>query len=127
MSDTMWYVAVDGQTVGPMSEAELVDALQAGSYCPRHHGLLRGDHRVGACATPCPPSRATLPPPAPPGRRTGAADEVDYQIFGEEMQFVEIELDPGESVVAEAGAMMYMDDGINMETIFGDGRTSRAA
>jgi hypothetical protein len=34
MSDTMWYVAVDGQTVGPMSEAELVDALQAGTYGP---------------------------------------------------------------------------------------------
>ena len=37
------------------------------------------------------------------------------------MQFVEVELDPGESAVAEAGAMMYMTDGIQMETIFGDG------
>jgi uncharacterized protein (TIGR00266 family) len=47
--------------------------------------------------------------------------EVDFQIFGDDMQFVEIELDPMEAVVAEAGGMMYMDDGIAMETIFGDG------
>lgn len=49
------------------------------------------------------------------------AHEIDYQIFGEEMQFVEIELDPQETVIAEAGSFMMMDDGIQMETIFGDG------
>lgn len=47
--------------------------------------------------------------------------EIDYRIFGEEMQCVEIELDPQETVVAESGAFMYMDDGIQMQTIFGDG------
>jgi uncharacterized protein (TIGR00266 family) len=47
--------------------------------------------------------------------------EIDFRIFGEEMQCVEIELDPQETVVAESGAFMYMDDGIKMETIFGDG------
>ena len=46
---------------------------------------------------------------------------VDYQIHGDDMQFVEIELDPQEATVAEAGGMMFMDDGIEMETIFGDG------
>jgi uncharacterized protein (TIGR00266 family) len=49
------------------------------------------------------------------------AHEIDYKIYGDDMQFVEIELDPSESVVAEAGGMMMMDDGIDMETIFGDG------
>lgn len=49
------------------------------------------------------------------------ADVIDYEIFGDDMQLVEIELDPGESVVAEAGAMNYMDACIQMETIFGDG------
>src|SRR5690554_479892 len=49
------------------------------------------------------------------------AHEIDYKIYGEEMQFVEIELDPQEAVVAEAGTFMMMDDGIKMETIFGDG------
>lgn len=47
--------------------------------------------------------------------------EIDYFILGEEMQLVEIELDPQETAIAEAGAFMYMDEGIQMETIFGDG------
>src|SRR5215204_5833759 len=47
--------------------------------------------------------------------------EIDYEIFGDDMQFVEVELDPGEAAVAEAGGMMFMEDGIEMETIFGDG------
>src|SRR3989454_315443 len=47
--------------------------------------------------------------------------EVDYKIFGDDMQFVEVELDPMEAAIAEAGGMMYMEDGIEMETIFGDG------
>ncbi len=47
--------------------------------------------------------------------------EVDYKVYGDDMQFVEIELDPMEAVVAEAGGMMYMENGIEMETIFGDG------
>lgn len=47
--------------------------------------------------------------------------EIDYHIYGEEMQYVEIELDPQETAIAESGAFMMMDDGIQMETIFGDG------
>lgn len=49
------------------------------------------------------------------------AHEIDYEIFGEEMQYVSIELDPEESVVAEAGNMMMMDQSIQMQTVFGDG------
>lgn len=49
------------------------------------------------------------------------AHEIDYRIYGEEMQHVEIELDPNETAVAESGAFMMMDDGIQMQTIFGDG------
>jgi uncharacterized protein (TIGR00266 family) len=52
------------------------------------------------------------------------ADVVDYRIVGTEMQFVEVELDPGESAVAEAGALMYKDPCIAMESVFGDGSTS---
>jgi uncharacterized protein (TIGR00266 family) len=47
--------------------------------------------------------------------------EIDYKIHGDDMQYVEVELDPNEATVAEAGGMMYMDDGIEMETVFGDG------
>ncbi|WP_299112748.1 TIGR00266 family protein [uncultured Winogradskyella sp.] len=49
------------------------------------------------------------------------AHEIDYRIYGEEMQYVEIELDPQEAVIAESGSFMMMDDGIKMDTIFGDG------
>lgn len=56
-----------------------------------------------------------------PSRNNMNAHEIDYKIFGEEMQFVEIELDPQEGVVAEAGTFMMMDDQIKMNTILGDG------
>lgn len=47
--------------------------------------------------------------------------DIDYKIYGDDMQFVEVELDPQETVIAEAGSFMMMDDDIHMETIFGDG------
>ena len=47
--------------------------------------------------------------------------EVDYEIFGDDMQIVEVELDPGETVIAEAGAMNYMEEGISFEAFMGDG------
>ena len=52
--------------------------------------------------------------------------EVDYTIHGDDMQFVEVELDPEEAAVAEAGGMMFMEDGIQMETIFGDGSQQKS-
>ncbi|MFO1329771.1 MAG: TIGR00266 family protein [Rubrivivax sp.] len=50
-----------------------------------------------------------------------AMDVVDFEIRGSEMQFVEVELDPGEAAIGEAGSMMFMDAGITMDTVFGDG------
>ncbi len=47
--------------------------------------------------------------------------EIDYTVYGEEMQYVEVELDPQETAIAESGSFMMMEDGISMETIFGDG------
>lgn len=49
------------------------------------------------------------------------AHDIDFEIHGDDMQYIEMELDPGETAISEAGAMMYMDEGIHMETIFGDG------
>ncbi|MFK7800891.1 MAG: TIGR00266 family protein [Anaerolineae bacterium] len=49
------------------------------------------------------------------------AHEIDYKLYGDDMQFVEVELDPGESVIAEAGTMMYMDSGVSFESKMGDG------
>lgn len=51
-------------------------------------------------------------------------DEVEFKIIGSEMQYVELELDPGEAAIGESGALLYMENGIEMETIFGDGSTS---
>lgn len=52
--------------------------------------------------------------------------EIDYFLHGDDMQFVEIELDPGEAAIGEAGSMMYMEDGIRMDTIFGDGSAQQS-
>ncbi len=57
-------------------------------------------------------------------RSTGVADDIDFEIKGQELQFLEIELDPGESAVAEAGAMVWKDASVQMSTVFGDGRGS---
>ena len=54
-------------------------------------------------------------------RNNSVSDDVDFEIKGNELQFVEIELDPGESAVAEAGAMVWKDASIDMTTVFGDG------
>jgi len=58
---------------------------------------------------------------SPPPFSTSTCDAVDFKVFGTEMQYVEVELDPGESAIAEAGAMMYKDSSVHMESIFGDG------
>ena len=57
-------------------------------------------------------------------RNPGIADDIDFEIKGQELQFLEIELDPGESAVAEAGAMVWKDASVQMNTVFGDGRGS---
>ncbi|OSZ63179.1 TIGR00266 family protein [Sphingomonas sp. IBVSS2] len=54
-------------------------------------------------------------------RSAGVADDIDFEIKGQELQFVEIELDPGESAVAEAGALVWKDAAVGMTTVFGDG------
>jgi uncharacterized protein (TIGR00266 family) len=55
-----------------------------------------------------------------------AMDVIDYDIFGNDMQYVEVELDPGEAAIGEAGMLMFMQDGIEMETIFGDGSAAQS-
>lgn len=55
-----------------------------------------------------------------------AMDLVDCEIVGSEMQFVEVELDPGEAAIGGAGSMMFMDAGIGMDTIFGDGSANQS-
>ncbi len=115
-----WYVAVDGQSVGPMSTSQLSSALSSGKYPTSSMVWCNGfaDWKPATeVAELSSPAQASAPPPV----STSQSHEIDFEIFGHEMQFVEIELDPQESVVSEAGAMMYMSNGIIMDTIFGDG------
>ena len=68
--------------------------------------------------------------PAVPAQRhksSGGADDIDFEIKGAEMQFVEIELDPGESAIAEAGSMMFKHADVTMSTVFGDGSQGQSS
>lgn len=118
-TDGQWYYVKRGETVGPVSREELVrvipsvDGPRTLVWGPGVPEWTEARHvaALGLGGT------GTVPPTAP---RVGRADDIDYQITGDDMQFVEVGLDPGEVVIAEAGAMMYMTDGVEMETVFGD-------
>ncbi len=124
MSDQAWYYAVGGDQKDPESLEQLLTRFRSGELAPDTYVFTQGMANWVAASTR-PEFAAALagpavaPPPAPPA--AGSADVIDYKIYGEEMQFVEITLDPREACVAEAGAFMYMDPGIEMQTIFGDG------
>ena len=123
-----WYFAEGGQAKGPHDANELKGMLNGGRITPETMVYGPGAAEwtplksVGVLASLL--GMGTAPPPIPTGGQ-GTADEIDYSIQGVEMQFVEVELDPGESAIAEAGAMLFMTAGITMETIFGDGRRSQ--
>ncbi len=117
MSD--WHFSVNGQQAGPMDHASA--ARYARQYPEAHVWRPGFDTWRLVSQVPELTSAAPAPMPAAPVPAVAGADEIDYKIVGHEMQFVEIELDPGESAVAEAGAMMYKDAAIEMNTIFGDG------
>jgi uncharacterized protein (TIGR00266 family) len=119
-----WYYAQGSKSVGPLSLEQLIARLPTANgldtlvYGPGLADWTAARH-VGAIAQRV--SSAASPPPPPPSALR--ADVIDYEIFGEEMQYVEITLDPNETVIAEAGAMMYMTPQIKMETVFGDPST----
>ncbi len=119
-----WYVAVNGQQQGPFTLSQLQQAIQNGQYTPETVVWKDGFADWTAIAKVPDLQRSSSPAPPPPTGSGTQAHEIDYEIFGHEMQYIEIELDPLESAVAEAGAMMYMSDGIQMETVFGDGSHS---
>jgi len=116
---SQWYLSFDGEQIGPLDEAAARAEAQSrpGGHCWREGfsqwlPISQVPELGGGAATP--------PPPGAQQQRTTVADEIDFRILGQEMQFVEIELDPGESAVAEAGSMMYKGATVKMETVFGD-------
>lgn len=116
-----WYLSYDGQQHGPfdISQARAESKKNPNGFCWKE-GFAEWlpINQVAEL------SRSTGPMAAPPPPVTRGADEIDFRIMGAEMQFVEVELDPGESAVAEAGAMMYKDSTVQMEAVFGDGSHS---
>jgi len=116
----VWYYADGQKSVGPITLSELKAALPtiAGRetliFGPGLVQWTAAKHVDDVMET------AEAPTAPPPPRTDRAADEIDYEIFGEEMQYVVVELDPQEMVIAEAGAMMFMTSGIKMETKLGD-------
>src|SRR5688572_28719799 len=128
MSQQQWYMAIGGHQVGPVTLDDVITNLRNGtidgntlvfSSGMKNWTPLKEVPELAAYLSGGTSARGgSVPPPIVPGR---TAHEIDFRILGSEMQFVEVELDPGESAVAEAGSMMYMTHGIAMETIFGDG------
>ncbi|MCB1602308.1 MAG: TIGR00266 family protein [Rhodanobacteraceae bacterium] len=120
-----WYFSYNGQQMGPLEHAAAAAQAQRdpSGFCWRNGFAewlpIANVAELRADVTP----QALIPPPLGAQR----ADEIDYVIYGEDMQFVEIELDPGESCVAEAGTLMFKNPVISMETVFGDGSAKAAS
>lgn len=115
-----WYLSYDGGQVGPLSESE---ARKEATSNPNGLCWREGFAEWLPIANVSELSGSGERMAPPPMSRTGSqiADEIDYKVFGEDMQYVEVELDPGESAVAEAGAMMFKDPSVSLDTVFGDG------
>jgi uncharacterized protein (TIGR00266 family) len=122
-----WYMSMGGHQLGPMSADEIIHNIRNGSMQPTAYVFTPGMSdwvpvsKVELFSRYFNEKSTPIVLPNAPGR---TAHEIDFKIFGEELQFVEVELDPGESALAEAGAMMYMTSGIEMDTVFGDGSSS---
>ncbi len=123
----MWYIAVAGRSEGPYGREDIIRMLENGELGKNNLVFSRGMINWSPIGSvPEFQEDVESEPWTPPVPVTSissgrASHEIDFEIHGEEMQFVEIELDPQESVVAEAGSMMFMENGIEMNTIFGDG------
>jgi len=130
-----WYFSAGSNSprVGPLDDnAARVHAQQhPEDWCWRDG--MADWQPVGKVAELAPQSPAAgqgpvgMPPLPSTGSGAGRDDEIDYRIVGTDMQFVEVELDPGESAIAEAGALMYKDAAVQMDTVFGDGSHSGPA
>ncbi|WP_305804803.1 TIGR00266 family protein [Stenotrophomonas sp. YIM B06876] len=122
---TQWYFHIPGQAerIGPLDDdaarRQAQGSPRALVWCEGMNGWMAiadvPELRLAAGPSP------GAPPPLPGGSRA-RADDIEFRIVGHEMQFVEIELDPGESAIAEAGALMFKDASVQMDTVFGDGR-----
>lgn len=112
-----WYLSYDGNQTGPFDHAQVLEQARKN---PNGYAWREGFAEWLPISQVNELSGNAAQAPGPPPSSIGKADEIDFKVLGKEMQFVDVELDPGESAVAEAGAMMYKDSGVRMETVFGD-------
>jgi len=118
-----WYLDINNDIKGPYTATQIKKALKEGKLTEKTMAFKKGNQRWDPILH-IPELRLTqakISSPKPTYHFDQLAHDIDFDIQGDESQFVEIELDPNESVVAEAGSMMHMEAGIEMETIFGDG------
>ncbi|WP_312706407.1 TIGR00266 family protein [Stenotrophomonas sp.] len=134
---THWYFHAAGQAdrIGPLDEDAARAHAQAHphalAWCQGMSGWTAVSDIPALRQTGTPPRTPPASAAAPPAARHsvvphvsnsgGQGDPIDFRIVGHEMQFVEIGLDPGESAIAEAGALMFKDASVQMDTVFGDG------
>jgi uncharacterized protein (TIGR00266 family) len=128
MNDTFWYIYNESyaREDGPFNDEEMERRIASGElkpsslvYCDGMANWEPAGKRPELSPHFGEERPRTAPPPPP--RTATIAHEIDYEIHGADMQYVDITLDPGEACIAEAGSFMYMDPGIEMTTIFGDG------
>ncbi|WP_313161194.1 AIM24 family protein, partial [Stenotrophomonas sp.] len=126
---TQWYFHSTAQPdrVGPLDDEAARQYARSNPralvWCEGMSGWMAIGEVPELLASTAVPTGA--PPPLPgAGGRSQRADDIEFRIVGHEMQFVEIELDPGESAIAEAGALMFKDASVQMDTVFGDGSHS---
>lgn len=118
---SQWYLSFDGQRQGPFDLAQAQVRVKSN---PNGFVWREGYAEWLPISQVAELFQAVSSVQAPPPPTPRGADEIDFRIVGSEMQFVEVELDPEESAVAEAGAMMYKDSSVQMEAVFGDGASN---
>lgn len=124
---TQWYFHASAQAdrVGPLDDEAARRYAQANpralAWC---QGMAGWTPTAEVAELRAPGAGLPTPPPVPSNTAGNRADDIEFRIVGHEMQFVEIELDPGESAVAEAGALMFKDATVQMDTVFGSGAAS---
>lgn len=123
-----WFFSYNGQQIGPLDHAAAVAqaAKNSNGHCWRQ-GFAEWQAIASCMELHTETAAGSMSVPAPPSLNQQRSDVIDYKIYGEDMQFVELELDPGESAVAEAGSLMYKDSVVSMETVLATARRPPAA